>query len=63
MLRRVQWVISIVGAIYAVGLGFGLATGRVPVRDERGRLRPVPAALVAIAAVALLGAAISALLE
>jgi hypothetical protein len=46
-----------------IGVGYGLATGRLSVRDERGRLKPAPAALLAIGALVVLAALLGALVE
>jgi hypothetical protein len=59
----VEWGIGIVITIHVVGLIFGVATGRVPVRDERGRLRPAPAVSVAVIGLVLVGVVLSALFE
>jgi hypothetical protein len=38
-------------------------TGQIPLRDARGRLRPLPAALVSIAVMTILGMALTAITE
>jgi hypothetical protein len=55
-----EWLIRIVSTIYVVALMFGVATGRVPVRDKRGRLRPAPAALASVLALVLAGVVLTA---
>lgn len=67
MLRPVEWLLRVVTTIcvlvYVLGLIFGVVTGRVKMRDERGRLRPVPAALLAVLSLFLLGLMLSAVFE
>jgi hypothetical protein len=59
----VQWLVSIWATGFTVVLIVGVLTGRVPVRDERERLRPGPAALVVVLGVVFVGIVLSALLE
>ncbi len=57
-----DWLMGVGGTVYIVSLAAGLVTGRIPVRDERGRPRPAAAALLAVATAVFLGAMLAALL-
>jgi predicted nucleic acid-binding Zn ribbon protein len=52
-----------VSTIYVVALIFGVATARVRMRDERGRLRSGTAALASVLALVLVGVVLTVLFE
>ncbi len=51
----VEWLIGTASTIYLVSLVAGLVSGRLSIRDERGRPKAVPAALLSLAFLLLVG--------